>query len=74
MVAKQQASLTLIHYNLGKLPESVQTSSSFFFFLVSLFGLQDLSSLTRDLTWALEMEVQSPKHWTSKEFPQLAIS
>ena len=55
MVAKQQASLTLIHYNLGKLPESVQTSSSFFFFLVSLCGLQDLSSLTRDLTWALEM-------------------
>lgn len=35
MVAKQQVSLTLIHYNLGKLPQSVQTSYFFFLF----FGL-----------------------------------
>ena len=39
MVAKQQASLALIHYNLGKLPQSVPISY-FFFGLVVWFAQQ----------------------------------
>ena len=33
------------------------------------WGLQDLSSLTRDWTQAPEVTVPSPDHWTAKEFP-----
>ena len=32
-------------------------------------GLQDLSSLTRDLTRTLGSESRGPNHWTAREFP-----
>ena len=32
-------------------------------------GLQDLSSLTRDLTHTLGSESRGPNHWTAREFP-----
>ena len=31
--------------------------------------VRDLSSLTRDRTWALVVEAPSPKPWTAREFP-----
>ena len=42
----------------------------FILFLAALHGLQDLSSPTRDWTWALAVKVPSPNHWTAREFPQ----
>ena len=48
-----------------------------FDFLVFFFwshGLGDLSSPTRDQTWALEMKAWSPKRWTTKKFPLLCLS
>ena len=38
------------------------------FFLATLHGLQDLSSLTKDQTCAPAVEVHSPNHWTAREF------
>ena len=32
-------------------------------------GFRDLSSPTRDGTWALVVKAQSPKHWATREFP-----
>ena len=31
--------------------------------------MQDLSSLTRDRTWAMAVKAPSPNHWTTREFP-----
>jgi len=42
----------------------------FFFFLAMSFGSQDLSSLTRDGTWAHKSESPSPNHWITREFPK----
>ena len=39
-----------------------------FSFFVMLRGLQDLSSPTRDLTWATSVKVWSPNHWPAWEF------
>ena len=36
-------------------------------------GLQDLSSRTSDWTQAMAVEMLSPNHWTSREFPELAF-
>ena len=44
---------------------SALLNTSFFFF----FGLRDLSSPTRDRTWAPAVDAPSPNHWTAKEFP-----
>ena len=33
-----------------------------------LYGLWDLSSLTRNLTWVLAVKV--PNHWAAREFPK----
>ena len=41
----------------------------FFFFLAALCSLRDLSSPTRDWTWALEVKAPIPNHWTLREFP-----
>ena len=41
----------------------------FFFLLAILCSLQDLSSLTRDRTWAMAVKAPSPNHWTTREFP-----
>ena len=40
-----------------------------FYILVTLCGLQDLSSLTRDQTQAPAVKAPSPNHWTTREFP-----
>ena len=42
----------------------------FLFFVATLCGLRDLSSLTRDWTWATAVKVPSPNHWTAREFPR----
>ena len=34
-------------------------------------GLWDLSSLTKDRTWAMAMKAPSPNHGTAREFPKL---
>ena len=34
-----------------------------------LCGLRDLSSATRDPTWATAVKPPSPNHWTAREFP-----
>ena len=39
------------------------------FFLAMPQHLRDLSSPTRDRTWAMAVEVPSPNHWTAREFP-----
>ena len=43
----------------------------FFFFFGLLCGMRDLSSLIRDQTCAPEVEMQSPNHWTAREFPRI---
>ena len=43
--------------------------SIFFFFGAVPRGFQDLSSPTRDRTWAPALKVWSPNHWTAREFP-----
>lgn len=35
-----------------------------------MHGLQDLSSLIKDGTWALAVKALSDNHWTSREFSQ----
>ena len=45
--------------------------SFFFIFLVEPFGLWYLSSPTRDWTKPSEVKLQTPNHWTTREFPQL---
>ena len=40
-----------------------------FFFLAALRGLRDLSSPTRDWTWAPAVKAPSPNHWTARDFP-----
>ena len=59
--------------------------NSFFFFLsfsflVTLHGMQDLSSQTKDQIWAPwsdlsppAVEAQSPNHWTTREFPSWTL-
>ena len=39
------------------------------FILAVLCGLRDLSSSTRDWTWAPAVKAPSPNHWTAREFP-----
>ena len=46
--------------------------SLFFFFLVVLHSMQDLSSLTKDETCAPAVETQSLNHGTAREVPILA--
>ena len=46
-------------------------SALIYLFMAMLCGLQDLSSLTRDWTWALAVKTISPNHWTTREFPKL---
>ena len=41
----------------------------FFFFLALLCCLPDLSSPTRDWTWAPAVKAPSPNHWTARELP-----
>ena len=43
----------------------------FFFFFAVLHSLNDLSSQTRDRTWATAMKVQNPNHW---ELPESVLS
>ena len=38
------------------------------FFSTTLHSLQDLSSLTRNWTWARAMKAPSPNHWSTREF------
>ena len=40
------------------------------FFLVVLYGLQDLSSPTRDWTQAMAMRAWNPNHYATRELPQ----
>ena len=40
------------------------------FFFVAPGSFWDLSSLTRDGTWALAVKARSPNHWTAREFPR----
>ena len=42
----------------------------FFFFPATPYGLQDLSSPTRDQTQTLAVKAPSPNHWTAREFPK----
>ena len=43
----------------------------FSLFWAILHGLWDLSSLTRDWTWATAVKVSNPNHWSAREFPCL---
>ena len=42
------------------------TSKLFFLFLTAPWHMSDLSSLTRDRTWAPAVEAWSFNHWTTK--------
>ena len=46
----------------------------FLLFLATWHGLWDLSSLTRDWTWATAVKAPSPNHWTARELPQLYVN
>lgn len=53
-------------------PILVRVSSScikIFFFLATLYGLWDLSSLTRNWTWAHTVKVRSLVQWPAGELP-----
>ena len=50
-------------------PGIAQHFHAFFFGGGGPLNLWDLSSLTRDRTQALAVRVQSPSHWTAREFP-----
>ena len=39
----------------------------------TLCGLQDISSLARDWTWATTVKASSPHHWTAREFPHFHV-
>ena len=41
--------------------------------LITLYGLQDLSSPTMGGTWAIAVKVQSPSHQATRELPVLAF-
>ena len=41
----------------------------FTYLLAMLRGLQDLSSPTRDWTWATAGKAPGPNHWTARELP-----
>ena len=43
----------------------------FFFFFAMAYSLWDLSFLTRDWTWAMQVKAQSPNHWTTMEVCKL---
>ena len=45
----------------------------FLIFLAMPHSLWDLSFTTRDWTWALALKVQSPNHWTSREFLTISL-
>ena len=45
----------------------------FFFFLATLYILQDLSSPTRDWTQAPAVKVVSPNPWTTREFSKIVF-
>ena len=40
-----------------------------FLFVTAPFDLWDLSSPTRDQTWAVAVEAWNPNHWTTRECP-----
>ena len=60
---------------IAKVPVKSQHSAEgrgallFSFFLAPLHSLWDLSSLTREWTWAPAMRTSSPNHWIAREFP-----
>ena len=78
---KELLSTTILSNLRKKRSINIWNNCSLSFFLFCLFvlllllllallcGLPDLSSLTRDWTWALTMKVPSPKHWTGRKFP-----
>ena len=41
----------------------------FSFFFLAACGRWDLSSLTRNWTWATAVKALSPNHWTARKFP-----
>ena len=58
----------LVHSVLVPLQTFLPPSSSFFFFATP-YGMQDISSLSRDRTQAPCLESQSLNHWTTRESP-----
>ena len=40
-----------------------------FLFVAATCDVWDLSSPTRDQTWAVAVEVWNPNHWTARECP-----
>ena len=44
-----------------------------YYFLTMPHSLWDLSSPSRDRTWALSSERWSPNHWTTRDFPRKAF-
>ena len=45
----------------------------FFFFLATLYGMQNLSSLIKDCTHASAVKAGSPNHWPARRFPYIAL-
>ena len=45
--------------------------SNFLYFLTVLYGLHDLSFLTRDWTEAPAVKAPKANHWTTREFPRM---
>ena len=45
----------------------------FFFFLATLYILQDLSSPTKDWTQVPTVKVVSPNPWTTREFSKIVF-
>ena len=65
-------SFQLLSTTIAKISVEITTLLLFYLILYLLchaWSLQDLSSPTRDWTQAPEVTVQSPDHWTAKEFP-----
>ena len=49
---------------------TIERQYLFFFFKSMLHGMQHLSSLTRHPVWIMAVNVLSPNHWTTSEFPE----
>ena len=52
-------------YQIGIIFSYLSPLLFFFFFLATPYRLQNLSSPTRDQTWAPEVKASSPNHWTT---------
>lgn len=72
-LARPDTIIFMVQYNykvyVHRLKLFLRNCKFFFFFLAVLYGLQDLSSYTRDRTCDPAVKTRSPNHFTARAFP-----